>query len=120
MQRSVDLKASNWLRYRSRMALPPLIPMDLLFGNPEKASPKLSPDGSKLAYLAPDEGVLNVWVGPVDGSDFRPVTRDRLRGIQTYGWAYDGRHLLFAQDQGGDENWRLFTVDLESGDVIDR
>ncbi|MEX2393614.1 MAG: S9 family peptidase [Actinomycetota bacterium] len=102
------------------MTLPALIPMDLLFGNPDKASAKLSPDGTKLAFLAPDEGVLNVWVGTVDGSDFRPVTNDRRRGIQAYGWAYDGRHLLYAQDQGGDENWRLYTVDLDSGDVVDR
>ena len=36
--------------------LPPLIPREVLFGNPDKATPKISPDGKRLAYLAPDEG----------------------------------------------------------------
>ena len=47
--------------HRFALDLPPLIPRDDLFGNPEKASPNISPDGTRLAYLAPDEGVLNVW-----------------------------------------------------------
>ena len=35
-----------------------LIPRDVLFGNPEKAAPWLSPDGTRIAYLAPHEGTL--------------------------------------------------------------
>jgi dipeptidyl aminopeptidase/acylaminoacyl peptidase len=96
------------------MSLPALIPRTVLFGNPERAMPQLSPDGKRIAYLAPDEGVLNVWVGPVDGP-FKPVTRDRDRGIRQYFWAYDGVHLLYLQDQGGDENWRLFAVEPDRG-----
>jgi dipeptidyl aminopeptidase/acylaminoacyl peptidase len=68
--------------------------------------------------LAPDEGVLNVWVGTI-GGEGRPVTHDRERGIRSYHWAHDGRHLLYVQDQGGDENWRIHAVDLESGDTRD-
>ena len=59
-----------------------LIPRDVLFGNPEKAAPAISPDGSRLAFLAPVQGVLNVWVGTVGGDDYRPVTRDTDRGIR--------------------------------------
>lgn len=102
------------------MTLPDLIPVDALFGNPERTQPRISPDGSKLAYLAPDEGVLNVWVGEVGSQEFKPVTHDRLRGIQQYEWAYDGRHILYLQDIGGDENWRLHTVDVTNGEDIDR
>jgi dipeptidyl aminopeptidase/acylaminoacyl peptidase len=102
------------------MALPDLIPLDILFGNPERSEPRISPDGTKLAYLAPDEGVLNVWVGAVGSQEFKPVTHDRLRGIHQYEWAYDGRHILYLQDIGGDENWRLHTVDLETGEDTDR
>ena len=62
----------------------PLIPREVLFGNPEKVGPRLSPDGERLAYLAPKDGVMNVWVGPVgseaEGADFEPVTDDRKRG----------------------------------------
>jgi len=65
--------------------------------------------------LAPDEGVLNVWVGARDLSDARAVTSDRDRGIRTVAWAHDGRHLLYVQDDGGDENWRLHAIDLDTG-----
>ncbi len=97
------------------MSLPSLIPRSILFGNPEKATPLLSPDGRRLAYLAPVDGVLNVWVGSPSGEDFRPVTRDRDRGIRTYFWGRDSGHILYLQDKGGDENWRLFAVNLADG-----
>lgn len=90
--------------------LPPLIPREVLFGNPVRAQPRLSPDGERLAYIAPLDGVLNVWVGPV-GGEAEPVTRDTDRGIRVFFWAHDGTHLLYLQDRGGDENWRLFKVD---------
>jgi dipeptidyl aminopeptidase/acylaminoacyl peptidase len=98
---------------------PPLIPRDVLFGNPERASPELSPDGRRLAYLAPVNGVLNVWVGVPGGSDFRPVTQDTDRGIRGYAWAEDNRHLIYVQDKGGDENWRLYKVEPDAGTVVD-
>ena len=101
-----------------------LIPRTALFGNPERVSPSLSPDGRQLAWIAPDDGVLNVWVAPVQrdeaatpggGIDWAAavaVTDDRDRGVRVYTWAHDGRHILYLQDRGGDENWRLFDVDL--------
>jgi dipeptidyl aminopeptidase/acylaminoacyl peptidase len=97
----------------------PLVPRTVLFGNPERTSPRISPDGSRLAWLAPEEGVLNVWVGTVGGDEARAVTRDRDRGIRSFLWAHDRRHLLYVQDTGGDENWRLYAVDLETGDIRD-
>ncbi|MGQ0744065.1 MAG: S9 family peptidase [Acidimicrobiales bacterium] len=98
----------------------PIVPRRVLFGNPQRVSPRISPDGSRLAWVAPDEGVLNVWVtsiGP-EGPDLgaaHPVTADRERGIRAYAWAHDGRHLLYQQDRGGDENWHLHSVDLLTG-----
>ena len=94
------------------MSLPALIPRSILFGNPERASPLLSPDGGRLAHLAPLDGVLNVWVGTAGRDDAQPVTRDTDRGIRVYFWGRDSRHILYLQDKGGDENWRLFAVDV--------
>ena len=96
-----------------------LIPRNVLFGNPERISPHISPDGSRLAWIAPREGVLNVWVAPigpsgVDWDDATVMTDDTDRGIRMFAWAKDGRHLLYLQDTGGDENWRLYDVDLET------
>src|ERR687894_1737815 len=93
----------------------PLIPREVLFGNPSRVSPRLSPDGSRLAFLAPKDGVLNVWVGPVgspvDGEEFEAVTDDRRRGIRLFFWAEDDGHIVYLQDEGGDENWRVHAVD---------
>lgn len=98
--------------------LPPLIPRAVIFGNPERADPQLSPDGRRMAFLAPLDGVLNVWLGPTGREKFRPVTRDTDRGIRNYFWAHDGRHLLYLQDVGGDENWQLFKVEPEDGEPV--
>ncbi len=91
---------------------PALIPRSVFFGNAEKLSPQLSPDGQLLAYLAPDSGVLNVWVRTVGKRDDRPVTHDRTRPIYTYFWQGDSKHILHLQEHAGDENWRIYQTDL--------
>src|ERR1700677_3553228 len=106
-----------------------LIPRSVLFGNPERIQPRISPDGGSLAWIAPKDGVLNVWLAPilasadpdpggdgagVDWAAARVVTADTDRGIRTFSWARDGRHLLYVQDAGGDENWRLYDVEVDS------
>lgn len=96
-----------------------LIPRSVLFGNPEKAGAQISPDGTKLSFLAPVDGVLNVWVGPSGRiQDAKPVTSDTKRGIRQYFWAYTSQHVIFLQDTNGDENWRAFSVDLATGKTI--
>ena len=98
----------------------PLIPRKILFGNPDRASVQLSPDGEQIAWLAPRDGVLNVWVAArLQPEAARPVTQDTGRGIRFYTWAYTNRHILFIQDKNGDENWRVYRVDLESGEILD-
>jgi dipeptidyl aminopeptidase/acylaminoacyl peptidase len=98
-----------------------LIPRSVLFGNPERTNPRLSPDGSQLAWIAPLDGVLNVWVAPISapsGIDWdaaRAVTEDADRGIRFCAWAHDSRHVFYVQDVGGDENWRLYDIDLQAG-----
>jgi dipeptidyl aminopeptidase/acylaminoacyl peptidase len=100
--------------------LPPLIPRDVLFGNPDKAGPQISPDGKRIAYLAPDDkNVLQVWVRstkpPKGEADDKKITNDEKRGIRQYFWAQDNKHLLYLQDKGGDENFHLFASEIETG-----
>ena len=88
-----------------------LIPRAHLFGNPTRAAARISPDGTMLSWLAPVDGVLNVFVAPTDApGDAVAVTRDRGRGVRIYGWTYAGG-LVFLQDVGGDEDFHLFGVD---------
>jgi dipeptidyl aminopeptidase/acylaminoacyl peptidase len=89
-----------------------LIPRQVLFGNPERATPRLSPDGTQLAYLAPVNGVLNVWVRTLGKTDDRAITNDTHRGIRRYFWQFDNRHILYLQDEGGNENWRLYQTEI--------
>ncbi|MEP7358073.1 MAG: S9 family peptidase, partial [Anaerolineales bacterium] len=97
------------------MTTVPLIPRQLLFGNPDKAFVQISPAGRHLAWLAPRDGVLNVWVAPRDDpAAAQPVTHDTGRGVRFYIWAYTSRHILYIQDQGGDENWRMYSVELDT------
>jgi dipeptidyl aminopeptidase/acylaminoacyl peptidase len=98
----------------------PLIPRQVLFGNPDRTAARISPNGKRLAYLAPVDGVLNVWVGPIDKpSAARAVTRDKLRGIRSFYWAYTNEHIVYLQDAGGDENWHVYLVDLASSEIAD-
>ena len=97
-----------------------LIPRELIFGNPDKASPQISPDGSHISYLAPVEGILNVWVASIDDpSDSKPVTQDHGRGIRSYGWTFTNRHIAYTQDDGGDENWHIYSVDIITKKIAD-
>ena len=98
-----------------------IIPREVLFGNPEYASPMISPDGKLLAYLRPDEaGVLNVWCRTIGKSDDRAVTADKYRGIRQSFWAEDSKTLLFMQDDAGDENFHLFGIDATKAGAVAR
>jgi dipeptidyl aminopeptidase/acylaminoacyl peptidase len=94
----------------------PLIERAKLFGNPTRAQGRISPDGRWLSWLAPRDRVLNLWLAPTDRpNDARPMTAETARPIQQYLWAPDSRALLYVQDKGGDENFLLYRVDVETG-----
>jgi dipeptidyl aminopeptidase/acylaminoacyl peptidase len=95
----------------------PLIPRRLLFADADRSSVRLSPDGRRLAFLAPANGVLNVWVAPVrDLRQARPVTwvTDRALAPWLY-WLPNNRHVVFFRERGGDENWQAHRVDVHTG-----
>ena len=93
-----------------------LIPRKHIFGNPTRTSATISPDGRQLAFLAPRDGVLNVWVAPVGAIDqAKPVTEDKVRPIRSFFWSPDSTRILYVQDKGGNENWMLYGVELSTG-----
>ena len=105
---------------QSATQLPPLIPRETLFGNPERTRPQLSPDGQYLAYIAPDEkNVLQIWLRTVGQEDDRQLTDDKKRGIRMYFWTYKAQQLIYLQDSDGDENFHLYSVNIESDVVRD-
>lgn len=92
-----------------------LIPRDVLFGNATRALPQISPDGTRLAYLAPsDKGVMNVWIRALDREDSSQATNEPQRGIRSFFWTSDGDGILYLQDTQGDENFHVFHADLQT------
>ncbi len=97
---------------------PDLITRAALFGEPARSGGQLSPRGDRVAFLAPRDGVTNVWVLSVDAMDeARPVTDERARGVSSFRWAADGATVLYLQDDNGDEKTRLYAVDVAGGPV---
>jgi dipeptidyl aminopeptidase/acylaminoacyl peptidase len=97
-----------------------LIPLDILFGNPQKSTPLLSDDGKYLAYLAPGiDNVLNVWVRSHGKTDDRMVTADTDRGVRLYYWRPDSKHVIYLQDSRGDENWHILQTNVETCETKD-
>src|SRR6266516_618083 len=115
----IDTPDKERSRYMTTTARVELIPRSILFGNPVKTSPRISPDGKRMSYLAPVNGVLNVWVGTAGGDDYQPVTQDKERGIRFYTWSADNKHILYVQDSGGNENWHLYATNLETHETRD-
>ncbi|MBM4169623.1 MAG: alpha/beta fold hydrolase [Ignavibacteria bacterium] len=101
--------------------LPPLIDRDLFFGDPEISGAQISPDGKYISFLKPFMNVRNIWVKerhePFEKA--RPITADTTRPVMIYFWSHDSRYVLYAQDKGGDENYRVYAVNPgEKGDPV--
>lgn len=100
------------------MAHTTLIPRRVLFGNPDHSQVRLSPDGVYLSYMAPYEGVMNIYMAKSSHPESaEPVTFDQGRGIQAYGWLYNNEDLIYTQDKDGDENWRLYRLHVPTREV---
>ena len=94
----------------------PLIARQALFGNPTKSAGRLSPDGKYVSYLAPRDGVMNIWVAPAaTPNKAKPISASKDRPIRQYFWAPDSKSVLYIQDKGGDENFLLYGIDPVTG-----
>lgn len=101
---------------------PQLLPRELLFGPVQRTCAQLSPDGTRLAFLAPDrDGVMNIWLTdrPLDVAKARQLTHSSRKDLPPFRWAEDDLHLLYWQDNDGDENWHLYAIDTRTGNVRD-
>ncbi len=97
-------------------AAAPLIERSKLFGNPSRSGASLSPNGQWLSWLAPRDGVMNIWVAPVSNlGAAKPLTASKDRPIRQSFWAPDSSMVMYVQDKGGDENFLLYGIDIVSG-----
>jgi len=92
-----------------------IIPRRIVFGDPAKTAVEISPDGSYVSYVAPRNGVKNIYIASAQMPEqATPVTNDQNRGIAKYVWAYDNKHILYVQDTDGDENWRIYKLNIQT------
>jgi dipeptidyl aminopeptidase/acylaminoacyl peptidase len=93
-----------------------MIDIEDLFADPDFSGASISPDGTRIAYLAPWRERMNVWVRGIDveHADAVRVTHDERRGIRRYFWTDDPRWLLYLQDTDGNEDWHLYRVNLDA------
>ena len=100
--------------------LPALIPRAALFGSPMRDAARISPDGARLAYLAPGtNSKLAIWVKTIGKDDDRMIASDPNRPITTYFWQPDSKRILYEQDKNGDENFQILQIDIETGSAHD-
>lgn len=93
----------------------PLIPRSILFGNPDRAQIRLSPDAKHFSWLAPVNKVMNLWVAPIDKiSSCTALTHESGHGVSSHWWAWTGKHIIYPKDKDGDENDHLICVNLDT------
>ena len=95
-----------------------MIPLEDFFRKPDKVHLRLSPDGTRLAWMAPYERRLNLFIRDLPTGEERQVTRSLERDIEGFLWAGNDR-LVYLQDTGGDENFRLHAVGVDGSDLLD-
>ncbi|MCR9079281.1 MAG: S9 family peptidase [Hyphomonadaceae bacterium] len=98
----------------------PIIERAAIFGNPERTQGRISPDGAYISWIAPVDGVMNVWVAPADDpAAAKAVTNDTYRGIRGHSWAPNSSFIYYTQDDGGNENFHVYSSNVETGEVKD-
>jgi dipeptidyl aminopeptidase/acylaminoacyl peptidase len=95
-----------------------LIPMRDFFKNPEKAYFQISPDGNYISFTQPYQSRMNIFVQARGSSEAKRVTSITDRDISQYFWKGNNR-LLYLKDFGGDENFHLYAVNVDSAKETD-
>jgi len=92
------------------------IPVEDFFKNPEKARYQISPDGKYFSYMAPYQKRMNIFVQEIGKDNAVRLTSETDRDISSYFWKNPTR-ILFLKDTGGDENFRLYGVNVDGSNL---
>jgi len=92
------------------------IPLEDFFKNPDKARYQISPDGKYFSFMAPYEKRMNIFVQEIGSEKATQLTFEKDRDISGYFWKNPTR-IVFLKDTGGDENFRLYGVNVDGSDL---
>lgn len=76
-----------------------------------------SPDGRQIAFITNITGRANLWTVPSEGGWPVQLTVSDQRQLAP-SWSPDGRWIVYQSDYNGNEQWDLFLVSVESGEVV--
>jgi dipeptidyl aminopeptidase/acylaminoacyl peptidase len=93
------------------------IPLENFFKNPEKSSYQISPNGDYFSFMAPYKNRMNIFIQKKGDSSSVQLTFEEDRDISGYFWPNDNQ-IMFLKDDGGDENYHLFGVNIDGSNVI--
>jgi dipeptidyl aminopeptidase/acylaminoacyl peptidase len=93
------------------------IPLEDFFKNPEKSSYQISPDGSFYSFMAPYKNRMNIFIQKIGDSSATQLTFEEARDIAGYFWP-NNEQIVFLKDEGGDENFHLFGVNIDGSNPI--
>jgi dipeptidyl aminopeptidase/acylaminoacyl peptidase len=93
------------------------IPLEDFFKNPEKSSYQISPNGSFYSFMAPYKNRMNIFIQKIGDSSATQLTFEEARDIAGYFWP-NNEQIVFLKDEGGDENFHLFGVNIDGSNPI--
>ncbi|MBL6594343.1 MAG: S9 family peptidase [Flavobacteriales bacterium] len=101
----------------NEMVIAKQIPLENFFKNPEKSSYQISPDGSFYSFMAPYKNRMNIFIQKIGDSSATQLTFEEARDIAGYFWP-NNEQIVFLKDEGGDENFHLFGVNIDGSNPI--
>lgn len=55
--------------------------------------PAVSPDGKKVAFISDRDGLSNLWVMNIDGSELKQISKEKNNTIHSPKWSPDGEYI---------------------------
>jgi dipeptidyl aminopeptidase/acylaminoacyl peptidase len=76
-----------------------------------------SPDGKTIAFISNISGRNNLWLVPAEGGWPTQLTVSDQRQTAP-AWSPDGKWIAYMSDYDGDEQWDIFLVSPNTGQVV--
>ena len=96
-----------------------LIKRVTLFGHPAQYQGRISPDGSKVSWLAQSDGALNLFVADADGSTPPKQYTFGKNGVEIHHWTPNSAYILYARTFKDTKTTRTYALNVQTGEVRD-
>ncbi len=89
------------------------------FARPKASTFRFSPNGKYISYREKDEhGKRHIQVKDIATGKVTRAIEEKEELVRGYGWVNNSR-LVYLMDQGGDENYHLYAVNLDGTELKD-